>query len=225
MRRDACSYVARTWVQKVLGLVFFLLGSGGAMNWQNWVFFGSNILLLTPVALLWVYQVNPGVLAIRSKIEPDTEPWDKVLFTAYWLGNCFIVYLLAGWGARWGPAPTVIFWFGMLLVVAAAVLATAALTANPYLEATARIQEDRDQVVVTEGAYSLVRHPTYAAGLVGCLGVALVFSSPVVWVASLVLVGLLILRTHLEDKMLQERLSGYRQYSLKTRYRLVPFVW
>lgn len=225
MKRDACNYTARTLAQKVLGLVCFLLGSGGIMNWQNWVFFGSNILLITPIALAWVYRTNPGVLASRSRIAPDTPTWDKVLFTTYWFTNFFVVYLFAGWGARWAAAPLVSFWLGMVLVVVAAVLATAALVVNPYLEATARIQEDRNQVVVTEGAYSLMRHPTYAAGLVGCVAVALVFSSTPVWIVSAVIVALLILRTHLEDKMLLQELPGYLQYAQKTRHRLIPFVW
>lgn len=61
--------------------------------------------------------------------------------------------------------------------------------------------------------------------LLGCVALALVFSSTLVWVACGVIAALLVLRTHLEDKMLLEELPGYRQYALKTRCRLLPFVW
>jgi protein-S-isoprenylcysteine O-methyltransferase Ste14 len=36
---------------------------------------------------------------------------------------------------------------------------------------------------------------------------------------------LYVVRTGLEDKTLQEELPAYRDYTLQTRYRLVPGVW
>lgn len=196
------------------------------MNWQNWVFFGSNILLITPLALIWVFRVNPVVLAARNKIGAETARWDKVLLALYWFSNFFVIYLLAGWDAtQIGGAPNFSFWLGMALVVAATILATKALAVNPYLESTARIQTDRSQVVVSAGVYSAVRHPTYAAGLLGCLAVALIFSSPLVWGASAVIAGLVIVRTYLEDKMLLRELPGYRRYGQQTKYRLIPLLW
>jgi protein-S-isoprenylcysteine O-methyltransferase Ste14 len=39
------------------------------------------------------------------------------------------------------------------------------------------------------------------------------------------LVGVLILRTALEDQTLQAELPGYREYARKTRYRLLPGIW
>ena len=35
----------------------------------------------------------------------------------------------------------------------------------------------------------------------------------------------IIIRTKLEDDMLKENLLGYREYSEKVKYRLIPFVW
>lgn len=37
--------------------------------------------------------------------------------------------------------------------------------------------------------------------------------------------ALLVVRTALEDKTLQEELPGYKEYTQKTRYRLLPGVW
>jgi protein-S-isoprenylcysteine O-methyltransferase Ste14 len=36
---------------------------------------------------------------------------------------------------------------------------------------------------------------------------------------------LLIIRTALEDKMLQDELDGYREYAGRVCYRLLPGVW
>jgi protein-S-isoprenylcysteine O-methyltransferase Ste14 len=38
-------------------------------------------------------------------------------------------------------------------------------------------------------------------------------------------VGLFVLRTSLEDKMLQAELAGYREYTQHTRWRLLPGIW
>jgi protein-S-isoprenylcysteine O-methyltransferase Ste14 len=36
---------------------------------------------------------------------------------------------------------------------------------------------------------------------------------------------LVIIRTALEDRTLQEELDGYREYAQRVRYRLLPGVW
>jgi protein-S-isoprenylcysteine O-methyltransferase Ste14 len=36
---------------------------------------------------------------------------------------------------------------------------------------------------------------------------------------------LTLIRTSLEDKTLINELSGYREYSYKTRYKLFPYIW
>jgi len=37
--------------------------------------------------------------------------------------------------------------------------------------------------------------------------------------------SLIIVRTALEDRMLQEELDGYRDYTRQVRYRLIPAIW
>ncbi len=48
-----------------------------------------------------------------------------------------------------------------------------------------------------------------------------------VWTIISVIVALIItvIRTALEDKTLQEELPGYRDYTHRVRYRLIPFVF
>jgi protein-S-isoprenylcysteine O-methyltransferase Ste14 len=41
----------------------------------------------------------------------------------------------------------------------------------------------------------------------------------------ILLVFVLVVRTSLEDKTLQEELPGYKEYAQKTRFRLVPGMW
>jgi protein-S-isoprenylcysteine O-methyltransferase Ste14 len=35
----------------------------------------------------------------------------------------------------------------------------------------------------------------------------------------------IIIRTALEDKTLQEELPGYKEFTKKTKYRLLPGIW
>ncbi len=39
------------------------------------------------------------------------------------------------------------------------------------------------------------------------------------------IVALLVLRTVLEDRALVEKLEGYKEYTQKVRFRLIPGVW
>jgi protein-S-isoprenylcysteine O-methyltransferase Ste14 len=40
-----------------------------------------------------------------------------------------------------------------------------------------------------------------------------------------VLIILFIIRTALEDSTLKNELKGYLEYSYKTRYKIIPFIW
>ncbi|NLF11249.1 MAG: isoprenylcysteine carboxyl methyltransferase, partial [Anaerolineaceae bacterium] len=45
------------------------------------------------------------------------------------------------------------------------------------------------------------------------------------FVPAIVLLIVLIVRTGLEDRALQDELAGYREYAGRVRYRLIPGVW
>jgi protein-S-isoprenylcysteine O-methyltransferase Ste14 len=61
--------------------------------------------------------------------------------------------------------------------------------------------------------------------LLSFIGIVLMLDS--VW--TLIIFGmyafLVIIRTKLEDDTLQAELPGYREYTSRTRYRLLPGVW
>jgi protein-S-isoprenylcysteine O-methyltransferase Ste14 len=96
---------------------------------------------------------------------------------------------------------------------------------NAYLSSWARIQDDRGQVVVQEGAYRHIRHPMYLGIIVGFLGIPLVLSSWWAMILSIVIVGLFVYRTYREDQMLIEGLVEYAEYTKEVRYRLLPGLW
>jgi protein-S-isoprenylcysteine O-methyltransferase Ste14 len=99
------------------------------------------------------------------------------------------------------------------------------MVVNRYFSSQVRIQTDRDQEVVREGPYRIIRHPGYAGALISWLAAPVFFSS--LWVilpTALVIIASLF-RTALEDRTLQEELPGYEEYTQQTKHRLVPGVW
>jgi protein-S-isoprenylcysteine O-methyltransferase Ste14 len=71
----------------------------------------------------------------------------------------------------------------------------------------------------------LVRHPMYTANVFLMLGISLALGS--YWALLFVIPGLVVLAVRIrdEEQLLQEKLDGYREYTQKVRYRLVPCMW
>jgi protein-S-isoprenylcysteine O-methyltransferase Ste14 len=88
-----------------------------------------------------------------------------------------------------------------------------------------RIQTDRVQTVIDTGPYALVRQPGYVAGILFCVGIALCLGSLWALVPAGLASTLLILRTRWEDQTLQAELPGYKEYTTKVRYKLIPGAW
>ena len=224
MQKGAFNYATRVVIQRALGLVLFIVGARSTPSWHVWIYFGTNFAAVV-ISLTIMFGVYQETLSQRGKVVTDSPLWDKVLLGCYWILHFFVIHLIAG--LEWqGAVPSqASFWIGMVLVVASALLAMAALLVNTYLESTARIQEDRDQKVISTGIYSVVRHPTYLAVLVSALGISLVFATPYVCLTAMVISAVIVLRTYLEDRMLQEKLDGYLDYAQHVPYRLIPGIW
>lgn len=223
MQKGAFGYAFRVMLQRVLGLALFWLGAR-LLSWHIWVYFGTSFVAAV-ISLAIMLRVNQETLIQRGKVVTDSPLWDKVLLALYWALHFFVIHLVAGLEWQGAPPSMTAFWIGMLLGIAAAVLAMAALLINTYLESTARIQQDRDQRVISTGVYSVVRHPTYLAVLFSALGISLVFATPYVCLTAVAVAIIIVVRTYLEDKMLQEELDGYQEYTQQVRYRLIPGIW
>ncbi len=96
---------------------------------------------------------------------------------------------------------------------------------NAYLAPVVKLQEERGQRVVSTGPYRYVRHPMYSSMFLFFPGSALLLGS---WWGLLLcpaLLGLLVWRTTLEDRMLKSRPAGYDEYARNVGFRLAPHVW
>jgi protein-S-isoprenylcysteine O-methyltransferase Ste14 len=70
-----------------------------------------------------------------------------------------------------------------------------------------------------------MRHPGYAGTIVTYLATPLMLDSAWAFIPAVILCVLLIVRTRLEDRFLQDNLEGYAGYAQRTRFRLFPGIW
>lgn len=87
------------------------------------------------------------------------------------------------------------------------------------------VEIDKEQKVITTGLYSVVRHPMYLGVLIMYLPTPLALGSYWGLIPMAMLPVALVLRIINEEKILKENLEGYKEYCLKTKYRLIPYIW
>jgi protein-S-isoprenylcysteine O-methyltransferase Ste14 len=168
------------------------------------------------------------LLTERSKPGENSKKWDKVILILSLLIT-INMYVIAGldsgryhWSPdfHWGLTLT-----GILLTASGQLLFLIAQKQNKFFSSTVRIQTDRNHTVCDTGLYKIVRHPAYMGSVIQSIGFPLLFGSLWSIIPICFMIIIHITRTYWEDKTLLNELSGYSEYSLKTRYRILPFVW
>jgi protein-S-isoprenylcysteine O-methyltransferase Ste14 len=206
-----------------------LFVSAGTLLWPaGWafivLFFGFALALV-----LWLAREDPELLAERmsSPIQRGQPLWDKVFVAAVLL--LFLTWLvvmpLDAVRFRWSEVPGWLQLMGALGVVLSFYIMFLTFRENAYLAMVVKVQEERGQTVVTSGPYRYVRHPMYGSMFLFLPGSALLLGSWWGLLLCLVILGLLVWRTTLEERMLKKDLAGYDEYARQVRYRLIPLVW
>lgn len=215
----------------LIGTIFIsvvLLAASARLDWTiAWVYIALNFLGLV-VNWIFLAAKNPELFAARADItKKDTKPWDKI-FNALFGPLLLVIMAVSGLDAGrfgWSVVPEWVQWLSIGLFIFGWGFSLWAMVSNRYFETSVRIQKDRGHTTVTNGPYAVVRHPGYT-------GVALLYAvSPMFlgswWglIPAALLTAAFIFRTAKEDQTLIQELPGYREYSRRVRYRLLPGVW
>ena len=204
-----------------------LLGVSGDGRWvEAWLLLA--VFALTQATAFREMKRQPDLLMERSKVQPGTKPWDKLLVALLAFVCPLGTWITAaldhrfGWTGREHTA-----WIaaGFVLMLAGIRLMQWAIAVNRFFSATVRIQSDRGQTVVSSGPYAYVRHPGYAGMLAWAIGTPIALGSRWALLPTALGVVVLIVRTVLEDRTLQAELAGYTVYTSRVRSRLLPHVW
>jgi len=213
-----------------LSIPLVLLVCGGDFGWwQAWVY--SVLIVAAGVGgRIVAEQRHPGLLAERQNLESakSAKAWDKVLAPLMALSIGFPLVIVAGLDHRFDWSPVFPLWLivlGFILIALGYAFAVWALVENRFFSSVVRIQADRGHVVCDSGPYRVVRHPGYAGNIPPLLGIVLALGSVWTIIPAVAALIIAVIRTALEDRTLQEELPGYRDYTRRVRYRLIPGVY
>jgi protein-S-isoprenylcysteine O-methyltransferase Ste14 len=219
----------RIIISSVVGVAVFavlLFVPAGTVNyWQGWavlaVFSAAS---LGPT--LYISRIDPAALERRMQagVKAESRPIQKVVIAGTFVAFAAMLVVPAlDYRFGWSHVPAWLSVLGIVMVATGLGLTMLVVFQNRYASANITIEED--QPLVSTGLYGIVRHPMYFGNVILMVGISLGLGS--YWALPLVLVGVLLMAVRIldEEKMLTEQLDGYRQYTQKVRYRLVPLVW
>ena len=205
----------------IIGLLLFL-PAGSFHYWQGWLLMG---ILFVPMfcAGLVMMAKNPELLRKRLNArEEEKEQKTVVKLSGLLFLSAFIVAGL-NWRFGWCVLPDWAVWVSAGLFLVCYLLYAEVLRENTYLSRTIEVQEN--QKVSDTGLYGIVRHPMYMATTVLFLAMPLVLGSPLSFLIMLFYLPLIARRIKNEEIVLEEGLEGYREYKLRVKYKVIPFIW
>ncbi|MBI9076405.1 MAG: isoprenylcysteine carboxylmethyltransferase family protein [Desulfatibacillum sp.] len=210
----------------IMAIVFFL-AAGRLDIPRAWLAFGIHLMGGVLGALIMA-KLAPGLANRRASLGEGTKAWDKIILLVYFLMVLVASPLVAGLEAGRLAQPRLGLEFeiiGIVFYLVFFVIVHWAMLTNRHFESSSRIQKDREHQVITQGPYRFVRHPGYVAMILTALADPLIIGTAYALIPAGCAVIAVIVRTALEDRMLQNELEGYAAYAQKTRSRLIPGIW
>ncbi len=215
----------------IIGLVLSasLFISAGRLDWcMAWAYVGVYAAAQVLVAAV-VIRGNPELAAERTQLRASPAArWDRMLAGIVALWGPMATLIVSGLDMRLSGSPAmpqVLQTPGLALAVAGSLLTVWAMASNPFFYGHVRIERERGHYVVDSGPYRMVRHPGYLGAAVFSLATPLMLGSVWAFIPAGITLGTLVVRTALEDRVLQEGLDGYKEYAVQVPHRLVPGVW
>ena len=203
-------------------VAMLFLPAGTFHYWQAWVYLA---ILTIPAGLVMTYLIrkDPELLERRMRMtEKEAEQRTIIKLSILFF---IIVFLIPGFDKRfgWSSVPLEVVIIADAIVLAGYVVFVLVLRENRY--ASRIIEVEQKQKVITTGPYAVVRHPMYSGALLMYGFSPLALGSYWGMIPNALLVILIVARIRNEEKVLKQELEGYREYTQKVKYRLVPQIW
>jgi len=182
-----------------------------------------DVVLLVFVVGELAIQVVTG----RNRAKGRTE-WASLVVVMVGFGLGIVGGILIALHLTWAAIPIgrlALFIAGIaLMVLGLALRAWSVIVLGRNF--TVYVQVRDEQPVVDTGPYRLLRHPSYSALLLVCLGIGLALGN---WLALVVVVlvptAAILMRIRVEERALLAGIGEpYRRFAA-TRKRLIPWVW
>jgi len=213
------AYLVPIIIMIVMGVVLFLT-AGSVRYWEAWIYWVGFSLLTFFIAAYFLNK-SPDLLSRRMQHrENETTRKTPALLNLFFVG-----YLIPGLDFRfhWSGIPVWVVIVSNAIVFLGYIFIIFVFKENSY--ASSVIQIEKEQQVITTGPYAIVRHPMYLGLLLMFLFTPLALGSYWAIIPFLLTVPMNIFRIKSEEEVLLRDLPGYKDYCLKTRYRLIPSFW
>lgn len=196
----------------------------------------SPLILTVAYSVCWILLIDhPRILRVRvsknefSKVKPG-EPWkdtvvQKFLSVILLSSPVISAYDAAGRALDGDNAPVPIYAAGSIMIIFSIGLISCVLRANKF--ASKVVYKQEGQQLITEGPYSIVRHPFYTLMSFFCVGLPWMIGSPV-WglIPSVMAIPVLMWRTYHEEEFLVEVFGQeYEQYRQDVGSRMFPGIF
>lgn len=177
--------------------------------------------------LFWAFAPEFRIFSRRT--EPSTSPQDagskRLIAVGQGLAALTAFLIAARVPSASLPHSFSLFWTGIAAIIGGSLLRRHCwrMLGSSF---TGAVIVRPDQVVVDRGAYRYVRHPSYTAGTILFLGIALALAN---WISLVVLMGAVSVvygyRVGVEERALVATIGdSYRRYMSRTK-RFVPFLF
>lgn len=203
----------------VLGVVLFL-PAGSLRFWQAWIYWSGFSALTLFIAICFLKK-SPELLSRRMQHkEKETTKKPPAFLNLFFL--CFVIPGL-DFRFHWSAVPIWLVISANAIVFLGYIFIVLVFKENSY--AATIIQVEKEQRVITTGPYAIVRHPMYLGLLLLILFTPLALGSYWAVIPALLSIPMNVFRILGEEEVLLRDLAGYKDYCLKTRYRLIPLIW
>jgi protein-S-isoprenylcysteine O-methyltransferase Ste14 len=212
-------------VQLAMIAAMLFVPHGSVYYWQAWVFL-AVVAVSTVIPSIYLQRSNPAAMQRRMRGGPTAESRrSQQVVMAGLYGSLVAMVVVSALDHRfgWSRVPAAVCVVGHVVAAAGLGMVMLVIQQNSYASST--VQVESGQTVVSRGLYGLVRHPMYTANVIMMVGIPLALGS--YWGLVFAIPGLLVLAWRIRDEetLLRDELEGYREYTQKVRYRLVPGVW
>ena len=214
--------IAKFFLGVILVGALVFVPAGTLSFFNGWLFMAVLFIPMFGAGIVMMFK-NPEIL--KKRLDSKEKRGEQALVVKL-SGLMFLAgFVVAGLNFRfgWYMVPRGVVLGAAAVFLIAYLLYAEVLRENTYLSRTIEVQEG--QKVIDTGLYGIVRHPMYSATLLLFLAMPLILGSVYAFVIFLAYPFIIAARIRDEEELLEEELSGYREYKEKVRYRMIPFVW
>jgi protein-S-isoprenylcysteine O-methyltransferase Ste14 len=193
--------------------------------WQAWLFL---VVFFGPAFAITIYLMkkDPRLLERRINAGPFNEKeTSQKIIQSLAQASFLLVIIFPALDHRfgWSTVASYINILGNILIVIGFYIVFLVFKENTH--ASALVEVETNQKVVSTGPYALVRHPMYIGALILLIGIPLALGSLWGVLTIIPITAVIIWRLLDEERYLAKNLLGYIEYENKVKYRLLPHIW